>query len=420
MSLRKPVMGTSVRLGAALILMALVLAPFQVLAQSGMEVVAEGLNNPRGLAFDHKGALYVAEAGAGGENCFPADPADPESQVCIGATGSVTRVWRGSQVRLATNLPSLAGPDGSFAIGPVDISFQGKGSGFIVIGLGADPALRDQLAATVDPLMASFGQLAVMTPQGKWRLTTDLAAFEARANPDGGAVDSNPYAVQAFPSKRLIVDAGGNDLLAVNNKNKIVALASFPDRMADAPPFLGLPPGTQIPMQSVPTTAVVGKDGNIYVGELTGFPFPVGGARIYRVPGNGGQPEVFAEGFTAIIDIAFGRDGSLYVLEMFKNGVLAGEFSGDLTGALIKIAPDGTRTEIASDGLVAPGGVAVGPDGALYVTNYSVFPGMGQVVRISGASASFAPDMNNHKPNMRGLPKGQFGIFDFATPQVNP
>jgi hypothetical protein len=35
-----------------------------------------------------------------------------------------------------------------------------------------------------------------------------------------------------------------------------------------------------------------------------------------------------------------------------------------------------------TEGLVAPGGVAIGPDGAAYVSNYSVFSGKGEVVRI--------------------------------------
>jgi hypothetical protein len=37
---------------------------------------------------------------------------------------------------------------------------------------------------------------------------------------------------------------------------------------------------------------------------------------------------------------------------------------------------------IASEGLVAPGGMAIEPDGAIYVSNFSVFAGQGQVVRI--------------------------------------
>jgi sugar lactone lactonase YvrE len=126
----------------------------------------------------------------------------------------------------------------------------------------------------------------------------------------------------------------------------------------------------------------LGPDGNYYVGQLTGIPTPVGGANVYRVPASGGTPEVFAAGFTCIIDIAFGPDGSLYVIEITKNGLLEAFVSGDWTGALIRVAPDGTRTEIASEGLFAPGGVALGADGAFYVTNNSIFSGTGEVLKI--------------------------------------
>jgi hypothetical protein len=76
-------------------------------------------------------------------------------------------------------------------------------------------------------------------------------------------------------------------------------------------------------MDAVPTTVAVGPDGALYVGELTGFPYPVGGARIYRVvPGEvvlGETPPIYADGFTNVIDIAFDHDGSLLVLELAKN-----------------------------------------------------------------------------------------------------
>jgi glucose/arabinose dehydrogenase len=48
---------------------------------------------------------------------------------------------------------------------------------------------------------------------------------------------------------------------------------------------------------------------------------------------------------------------------------------------LLKIAPDGTRTTVI-DGLTRPGSVAVGPDGALYVSNRSTSIGTGEVLRI--------------------------------------
>jgi hypothetical protein len=43
-----------------------------------------------------------------------------------------------------------------------------------------------------------------------------------------------------------------------------------------------------------------------------------------------------------------------------------------------------TRTTIVApgEGLVAPGGIAIGDDGSIYVTNFSVSPGTGTVVRI--------------------------------------
>ena len=67
-------------------------------------------------------------------------------------------------------------------------------------------------------------------------------------------------------------------------------------------------------MQAVPTGMVRGPDGALYVGQLTGFPFPVGGANVYRIV-RGGEPEVYASGFTTITDIGFDERGRLYVLQ---------------------------------------------------------------------------------------------------------
>jgi hypothetical protein len=134
-----------------------------------------------------------------------------------------------------------------------------------------------------------------------------------------------------------------------------------------------------IPMQSVPTSVVEGPDGSLYVGELTGFPFPAGGARVYQVPAAGGTPVVVAEGFTNIIDIAIGDDGAAYVLEHDANSLLAPGSVGRLT----KIGPFGQRTELAPGLLVAPGKMTIGADNAIYVTVNSASAGIGQVWRIA-------------------------------------
>jgi sugar lactone lactonase YvrE len=126
---------------------------------------------------------------------------------------------------------------------------------------------------------------------------------------------------------------------------------------------------------AVPTGLAVGPDGAYYVGQLTGGPFTTGVANVFRVPPEGGDPEIYASGFTNIIDIAFGPDGSLYVLQ------IANPIPNFAGGALIKVAPGGTRTQISVP-LFAPGGIAIAKDGTIYVTNNSISAAGGEVLRI--------------------------------------
>lgn len=354
----------------------------QSLGEVTVTVVADGLNNPRGLNFGPDGALYVAEAGSGGEGpCAPG----PEGERCFGPSGSITRIdlKHGSTERTATGLPSLAGEDGSFANGIHDISFQGMGNGSFTTGFGGHP---DERAAFGDA-GADFARLGRVNRNGKWSLNEDLGQYETDQDPNEDDPDSNPYSVLSLPGKTVYTDAGGNSLNQVAADGAMSTLAVFPNRLGAMnpgfpPPPDFPPPGALIPMDAVPTTVAVGPDGAYYVGQLTGFPFPINDANVYRVPADGGNPEIYEGGFTAIIDIAFGPDGSLYVLEIAKNSALAGFVFGDWTGALIHVAADGTRTEIAEGELTAPGGIAIGKDGALYVTNNSIYSGTGQVLRI--------------------------------------
>jgi sugar lactone lactonase YvrE len=123
---------------------------------------------------------------------------------------------------------------------------------------------------------------------------------------------------------------------------------------------------------------VRGPDGAYYVGQLTGFPFPAGGTSVWRLqPGH--KPTVYASGFTNVVDIAFDRKGRLLVLEIAKFGLL----SNNPTGALIRLDGKNKRTELAPGKLTLPGGVAVGKDNTLYVTNKSVAPGGGEVMHIA-------------------------------------
>ena len=134
-------------------------------------------------------------------------------------------------------------------------------------------------------------------------------------------------------------------------------------------------------MQAVPTGIVEGPDGAYYMSQLTGFPFPVGGASVYRINPRTGKATVFAGGFTNIMDLAFDRSGTLYVLEIDSNGLLFPPDFGSITAITRKgkrsvvVPPDGTLTD--------PGGIAVGKHGDLYVTNLARSPDSGQVLRIT-------------------------------------
>ncbi|MGH7947002.1 MAG: ScyD/ScyE family protein, partial [Opitutaceae bacterium] len=202
------------------------------------------------------------------------------------------------------------------------------------------------------------------------------AAFEMIKDPDQNGPDSNPNgALNDGGGAVYVADAGANTLLEVHANSAVSVVAVFPNRLVPPPPFL---PPMDIAMQAVPTSVVRGPDGALYVSQLTGFPFPQGGARIFRVV-PAAAPEVYATGFTNIIDLEFDASGRLYVLEIDTNGLLAPEVTGRL--ACVDVAGN-TAVTVASEGLVMPGGMTIGPDGAIYVSNYSAMPGLGQVVRI--------------------------------------
>lgn len=325
-------------------------------------VVASGLNNPRGLTFGPDGGLYVAEGGvptAGGPTTIVRG-----NVAALSPTGSITRVAAGVQQRIVVGLPSLGILATGETAGPSDIVFGANGTGYLAIGIGADPALR-----TTD-LAAGGGRLGtVVTFTGGITDFADVATYEGAHNPVGGMIESNPFHMVQGPNGLLVTDAGSNTLLNVAPDGSVSLVAVFPGR------FIGPP----VPMSdAVPTGLAVGPDGNFYVAELTGFPFTQGAARIYRVT-PGGAVSIAYDGFTNITDLAFGGDGSLYVLELDSNG-LATPGGG---GALIRIAPDGGRSTLFSQGLITPTGLAIGADGAFYVSNFSATAGRGEVLRIA-------------------------------------
>jgi len=328
-------------------------------------VIASGLNNPRGLAIGADGALYIAEGGT-------FNPGGPITTVenadaAYGTSGSITRIdlATSAQTRPVTGLPSLTGVASGSASGPQDIAFY-NGTGYVVIGLGADPAVRTDVAELgTAPGAANLASLYSFTPGGSFTKVADLGNFEASENPAGDEIDSNPYHLTAGPNGLLVTDAGGNSLLNVTSVGDITTVATF---------------AAQAGVDAVPTGVSIGPDGAFYVGQLTGVPFTPGAAEVFRIDQTTGDKTVFAGGLTNVTDIAWGADGFLYVLQFIDAGI----FNSPGPGSIRRINADGTNTLIYG-GLVAPTGLEIGADGSFYVTNFSPAPGRGEVLRISAA-----------------------------------
>ncbi|MEB3278707.1 MAG: ScyD/ScyE family protein [Lyngbya sp.] len=407
--------------------------------------VASGLNNPSGITFGPDGTLYVGETGTGGDgNCQPS-PSAAFAEICAGKTGSITKVdlATGTQTRIFNGFDSLAlQPTLEQGAGPQEIAFDFLGNAYLVTGYAGYPGNRDlglfEIAQGADlppeqdliaPPAEDPSELLNTPDLGKLfkiDLATeevtelyDFALSEQLNNFDGGDYISNPFAIAIQDDSAYVVDAGANTiynigldgefLSAFASPTQIVEDVEFPDaspfeppQNSDETPIMGgdpsqLPPEGEEPempsfeipdgpfeLQSVPTGITKGPDGAVYYGELTGYPYPEGEARVFRINPETGEPEVFADGFTQITDIDFDEEGNLLVLQFADEAQWKNSVNGslkDLPGSVIKVTPEGIRTTIASEGIFSAAGIQVGPDGGIYVANNAIGTN-GSIIRL--------------------------------------
>jgi hypothetical protein len=343
------------------------------------------------------------------------------SMVCLSAQAAGAQTNSLPDFDFITIFGLAAAPDGSLLVadagaGIVELK---NGAGSLIQGLpnATDVALmggKNLYAITGGGPEPTDGRLfnIVRGKKIKMREVANLAAFEAEMDPDGVGPDSNPFDVETTKTgKILVADAGGNDVLIVNKKGKIDWIATLPDEIVpsdnlkkligcpNTPPelaeFCNLP--EMMPAQAVATSVAVGPDGAYYVGELKGFPFPLGKSRIWRIEpkalheecGTSPKCSVVADGFTSIVDLTFGPDGTLYVTEIDEassGAVELGIFFGipGLTqGGTVNACNSSTWTcTEKATGLNIPIAAAVTPDGTVYAVINALIPGEATVVTL--------------------------------------
>ncbi len=297
----------------------------------------------------------------------------PDGRLLVADYGAGIVELRKGAFKLIADLPAVT-----------DIAPIGSGSMFAVTGISMGPDFDDT------------AQKLFRVSRGHVRQIADLFAFEASVNPAGGEVDSNPFDVAALTGgKALVADAGGNDLLIVDQRGNVDWVATFPDELVstdnvkslfgcpEGPPRIcGLP--AMMPTEAVPTSVAIGPDGAYYVGELKGFPAPVGASKVWRIePGTlhaecGISPActVVADGFTSIVDLTFGLDWTLYVVELDEASWFPVEFGlPGLGGTVNECDLDPWTCTVVATGLPMSMAAAIGHDGAVYVVVKALVPG---------------------------------------------
>jgi len=324
---------------------------------SNVTVFATGFNNPRGLKWGPDGNLYVAEAGTGGSNstigqCDQVVP--PIGPYTGGRTARISKVTPGGmRSTFVRDLPSARNAVGDVA-GVADVAFVGSQLYAVTAGGGCSHGNPNIPNAILQ-----------INADGSWRRLANLSAFQVAhrvANPD--PADFEPDGVWYS-----LISVNG-DLFAVEpNHGEVDEITSegIVSRYIDVSQSQG---------HVVPTSIARIKNG-FYVSNLGLFPIVPGSAALFSINNIGSVTRV-QTGLTTVVGLVV-TGNKTYFLELSTDP----GFPVPGKGAVVRLA-DNKLTTIA-DGLTAPTGMTVGPDGALYISNFGTGApaGAGQIVKIT-------------------------------------
>jgi hypothetical protein len=373
-----------------------------------IQPVITSLNEPRGLAFDAQANLYVAEAGLAGTGTAGVTHSGAISKYRW-AGGSLEPTWSTAFASIFT--PSSGG--GTQVLGPSAVSAT-RGTCATRPHHRSPGRAHGQKGCLVQALLSESGRgvhadFGLHQPQLGRLFDLSAATGAARSRSDVGDrdyawtaahvslfpadfPDANPYAVLTITGKArhdrreeegrsalrtFVADAASNTVSEVLTGGRLRVISYIPNETAGAE------------RDATPTCIAQGPGGDLYVGALdllSNLAAGGGQSNVWRVDPNAKtwrhNATLWASGFTTINGCTFDSSGHFWASELLYPN--ASGPPGDLAYASLT-SPDTITHVVGNSDIALPGGIAEGPDKAMYVSTGSAdtSPRSGAVLRVS-------------------------------------
>jgi hypothetical protein len=334
-------------------------------APPSVTTYATGLSNPRGLHFGPDGQLYVAEGGVGGSDMTIGQCTQVDSRSVGPYSGSRNGSWvtridgDGNKVIVTNPFPSSQTNPGSGGLtsGVADLAFIDGTMYVLTAGSGCSHGVAN-----------TVNGIAKVNPDGSWQMIADLSTYQMThptkvINPPDFEPDGTWWSMVAVRGALYAVEPNHGEMVKVTTDGAI-------SRVVDVSATQG---------HVVPTS--VAYHGNFYVSNLGTFDSDqLNTESIFKITPSG-ELQIVATGLSKVLGLV--ADGpTFYVLETSYSTTSPGPVP--FTGRILRIAPNGSQ-KVVADGFMFPTGLTMGPDGALYVSNFGfgLPAGAGEIKRVA-------------------------------------
>ncbi|GAB3908660.1 hypothetical protein GCM10028803_44710 [Larkinella knui] len=244
----------------------------------------ENLKSPIGLTVGKGEVLFVTENGTGAND------------------GMVSAITPGGvKYPVITGLHSSTGVEGS----PEGLAHLKYKDGWLYILQGVDGILYTYDVSGFVPGVTPAVNASVLGAGENIGAFVKMQGYKTPAETD-------PYNLTFGPDGDLfIADAAGNAIVRRNKMTKTLSI------YATIPSYPGPPVIDAVP------TGIVYDGTNFYVSTLSGFPFPSGVAKIFKITPNGatGTVSEYKSGFTGMTDLVLTPGGKLIATEFGFSGM---------------------------------------------------------------------------------------------------